>query len=55
MPTFVAFYCRNHPLNLSMNLKFQYALFLVILNWILEYAAVEYEKVLEPTCLKYFE
>lgn len=52
---FVALYSKNHPLNLYINYKFHYTLNLAILNWILEYSAVECEKVIEPTFLKYFE
>lgn len=50
----VTFYSKN-PLDLSINHKFHYALNLAILNWILEYSTVECEKVIEPTCLEYFE
>lgn len=55
MSTFVTFYSTNHPLNLSINHKFHYALSLASLNWILEYSTVECKKVIEPACLKYFE
>lgn len=53
--SFVTFYSKNHPQILSINQQLHCALNLAIFNWILEYSAVECEKVIEATCLKYFE